>query len=366
VAENKVIDSIKVTWPASGNTSVLKNVKANQIIEINESNSLPAGLPLAVSNKTDLMFIRCDSVLNYKHLQTDFADFFLDQNIIPHKFSQIGPRMTKGDLNKDGLEDIIIGSTNKIPTTVFIRRVKGFEKSEIEGLSTLKEFSESDLAIFDIDGDGDNDVVAVAGGYENPKQTDYRHLLYENNNGIFKEIPLPVPAFPASVIKPFDFDHDGDTDFFIGSRIKKGMFPHADPSWLIINEKGMLKADSSSKFNLGMVTEAVWSDYDKDGWEDLVIAREWNSMIVLKNMNGKELIPQNIKEFEDHHGIWYSVAAGDFDGDGDDDYIAGNLGENHRFTIANKYPLSLYSIDLDLDGVIEPLSTAYWKDQNDA
>ena len=312
-----------------------------------------------------LLFVRCDSIVNYKHEQTDFADFFLDQNIIPHKFSQIGPIMAKGDLNKDGLDDIIVGSSNKLPTTVFLRRGKGFEKSEIEGLTTLKEFSESDLAIVDIDGDGDNDVIALAGGYENPKETDYQHFLYENNKGIFKKIPLPVPAFPASVVKPFDFDHDGDMDLFIGSRVKKGMFPHADPSWLIINEKGVLKADSSSKFNLGMVTDAVWSDYDNDGWEDLLVAREWNSIIILKNMNGKELIPQNIKGFEDHHGLWYSVAAGDFDNDGDDDYIAGNLGENHRFTVTGKYPLSLYSIDLDLDGVIDPLSTAYWKDQND-
>jgi len=273
--------------------------------------------------------------------------------------------MAKGDLNKDGLDDIIVGSSNKLPTTVFLRRGKRFEKSEIEGLTTLKEFSESDLAIVDIDGDGDNDVIALAGGYENPKETDYKHFLYENNKGIFKKVPLPVPAFPASVVKPFDFDHDGDMDLFIGSRVKKGMFPHADPSWLIINEKGVLKADSSSKFNLGMVTDAVWNDYDNDGWEDLLVAREWNSIAILRNMNGKELIPQKIKGFEDHHGLWYSVTAGDFDNDGDDDYIAGNLGENHRFTVTGKYPLSLYSIDLDLDGVIDPLSTAYWKDQND-
>jgi len=364
ISENRLIDSIKVTWPASGRISVLKNIKSNQTIEIKEIEGIEE-INKNNSLKNDLLFVRCDTILNYKHDQTDYADFFLDQNIIPHKFSQIGPLMAKGDLNKDGLDDIIVGSSNKLPTTVFLRRGKRFEKSEIEGLTTLKEFSESDLAIVDIDGDGDNDVIALAGGYENPKETDYKHFLYENNKGIFKKVPLPVPAFPASVVKPFDFDHDGDMDLFIGSRVKKGMFPHADPSWLIINEKGVLKADSSSKFNLGMVTDAVWNDYDNDGWEDLLVAREWNSIAILRNMNGKELIPQKIKGFEDHHGLWYSVAAGDFDNDGDDDYIAGNLGENHRFTVTGKYPLSLYSIDLDLDGVIDPLSTAYWKDQND-
>ena len=95
---------------------------------------------------------------------------------------------------------------------------------------------------------------------------------------------LPVPPFPASVVRPFDFDHDGDIDLFIGSRVKKGMFPHADPSWLIINEKGKLSADPSSGLDLGMVTDAVWSDYDKDGWEDLLVTREWNSLVILKNI----------------------------------------------------------------------------------
>ena len=120
---------------------------------------------------------------------------------------------------------------------------------------------------------------------------DYRHYLYENQNGSFKRIPLPVPPFPASVLRPCDFDHDGDMDFFIGSRVKKGMFPSANNSWVLINDNGHFSADTTFRLNLGMVTDAVWSDYDNDGWEDLLVAREWNSIAVLKNMKGKELSP---------------------------------------------------------------------------
>jgi hypothetical protein len=142
------------------------------------------------------------------------------------------------------------------------------------------------------------------------------------------------------------------------------MFPYSNKSWIVVNDKGNLKTEDWSGMDLGMVTDAVWSDYNGDGWEDLVVAREWNSIIFLKNMNGKELVPQTLPEMELYHGIWYSIIAGDFDQDGDDDFIAGNLGENNRFNVSGEYPLNLYSIDIDLDGNIDPIITGYWPDKN--
>jgi len=358
-----IVDSIKVTWPAGRYFSLVKNVKANQIIELNEnSQDLPKQI-VKSSVKAGFLFTECDSILYYLHEQTDFNDFDLNQKIIPHKFSQIGPRMVSGDIDNDGYEDLIIGSTNKLPTKVLLRRGDKLEENIFEGLTIRKEFSESDFCVVDIDNDGDNDIVATAGGYENKYEDEYRHYLYENRNGIFVASLLPVPRFPASIVRPSDFDHDGDIDLFIGSRVKLGMFPYANHSWILTNEKGKFKADSVFRLNLGMVTDAVWSDYDNDGWEDLIVAREWNSIVIMKNINGKELIPQILPELEAKHGIWYSVAAGDFDLDGDDDYIAGNIGGNHRFTVSDEYPLNLYVIDLEPDGTIDPIMTGYWKDQ---
>ena len=363
---NKSADSIRVTWPASGKISLLKNVTANQTIEIKEIEEIEEIEEINRNNllNSDLLFAECNTVLNYLHEQNDFNDFDLSQKIIPHKFSQIGPRMAKGDIDGDGMEDIIIGSTNKLPTTVLLNKGYKFENTSFEGLTTQKIYSESDLAILDIEGDGDNDIIAVAGGYENRNEADYQHCLYTNNNGTFEKSNLPVPQFPASVVRPCDFDHNGTIDLFIGARVKMGMYPYSNHSWLILNDKGQLKADPLFRLNLGMVTDAIWTDYDNDGWEDLLVAREWNSIVIMKNMGGKELVPQTIPELEKEHGLWYSLAAGDFDMDGDDDYIAGNLGDNHRFTVNDTYPLKFYAIDVDQDGVIDPIMTGYWNDRN--
>jgi len=359
-----VIDSIRITWPKNEKVSMLKDIKINQVLEVDENDALAIQAHRAKAEDHGYLFSKAEGILDYRHEQEDFVDYYFYQTILPHKFSQIGPRMQQGDLNGDGLADIIIGATNTLPTRVFLREGSSFIQTEIEGLSEVKNCSEADFAIFDVDGDQDNDVVALAGGYEKFGE-EYIHYLYENEDGRFIRKELPLPSFPASVVRPFDFDHDGDIDLFIGSRIKVGMFPLATDSRILINENGSYSSENVLSFSLGMVTDAFWSDYDGDGWEDLLLAREWNSLAILKNLEGLEFESQDIPELESRHGSWFSINAGDFDQDGDPDYIVGNLGDNHRFTVSEQYPLKIYALDLDLNGSLDPISTGYWKDQHD-
>lgn len=379
---NGPIDSIIITWPTQGKITRIENVEPNQILTLSESDAANILYKPNSSTNSQFFFTEVDSIIDYTHKQTDFIDFFLGQKIIPHKFSQIGPKMAKGDFNGDGLEDIITGSTNNMPTKVFLRTNNRYEETSIEGLTTHKEFSEAGFAVGDWDNDGDNDVVAIAGGLETRKESqthdytsignqydmiekenDLCHYLYLNNGTRFIKQSLPIPPFIASVILPFDYDRDGFTDLFIGARLYKGRFPFAPVSWIIHNEKGKFEINPYSKFDLGMVTNATLTDYNQDGWMDILVSREFNSLILLENKEGMRFEPIVIKDLEQHHGLWYAVAAGDFDQDGDDDYIVGNLGDNNQFKVSIKYPMNLYAMDVDNNGIIEPVRTAYWKNE---
>ncbi len=360
---HQTIDSLKVTWPHSRKVTLMQSVEPNQLITVSEQEASPA-LVTGVPDKNEpLLFEPRNELIDYQHTQEDYIDFFQSQRIIPHKFSQIGPCMAKGDIDGDGSEDLLIGASKELPARVFLRKGDHFENAAFPGLTDTRECTESDLIVMDIDGDGDNDVVALSGGYINQNPEDYRHYVFMNEGGIFNKIPLPLPAFPASIVRPFDFDHDGDMDLFVGARVKKEGFPYAGESFLLVNEGGVFTSDGATGFDLGMVTDAVWSDYNGDGWEDLLIAREWNSVAVLQNQEGQQFSPVETDLLNSKQGFWSAVVAGDFDGDGDDDYILGNLGENHRFHIGKEWPMRLYAIDLDDNGVIDPVITSYWKDE---
>ena len=349
------IDSIKVRWP-SGQFSKITSPTINQRLTVNEAESQA---PRLQPDPPPTIFQRREAILTYSHEQTDYNDFFQSQTIIPHKFSQVGPFIAEGDLNQDGKNDLIVGSTDLLPTRVFLQSENGYEPAEVEGLTTLKKCTETGLLLIDIDGDKDLDVITISGGYANEDPSDYKHFLYKNEGGTFIQQELRLPAFPASTLIGNDYDHDGDVDIFIGARVTKGNFPLVENSFLLFNEEGSLTI--AKQFNAGMVTGALWTDYNKDNWKDLIIAQEWGSPIVLDNKEGNLEITMS-PSMNKKKGLWTSIASGDFDQDGDEDIILGNLGQNHRFLASDKYPMTLYSVDLDQNGVVDPLSTAYWKD----
>lgn len=358
LANQETVDTIKLFWPDGNTFSYVTNVKANQILTIDQSQLEKYPIPQKYSSP--YWFEKQSNAIEWRHTQEDFIDFYLPQRTMLRKISSTGPAMALGDLNGDGTREVYIGGSPHQSSAVFSINNGKFIPLEIQGLTQIKSAHETSIEIADVDNDGDLDVLAVGGAYSPYESTIYGHFLFKNQGLFFEKIELPVGVFSASVIRASDFDKDGDIDFFIGARVSDNAYPLAPPSVLLINDgKGNFTPLEDNALDLGMVTDAVWSDINGDGYEDLVVARDWNTLALVKNLKGQSLKIENLGVYS---GNWSMINAVDLNQDGKMDIIAGNLGNNHRFPVSEKYPMTLYAPDIDKNGIMDLLPAAYYRD----
>ena len=353
-----IIDNLKIQWP-DGKIEILTNIKPNQFITLDHKNAIES-----IQNPnpfiTKLFQTEKDKAIIAEHLhQENTYNDFIKEILLPHQTSRLGPALAVGDLNGDSLDDFIIGGSSQYHTGIYFQTTKGFVKQEIQTILEDKNHEDLGIHIFDANGDGAKDIYIVSGGNEfEPDSDALQDRLYINNGtGSFEKASEALPRMltSGSRVHSFDYDKDGDLDLFVGGRLIPANYPLPADSYILENrstKENIKFVDVTHKIapgleKLGMVTDGIWTDYDNDGWVDLIIVGEWMPITVFKNNQG---IFENITEklnLDDTTGWWFSINEGDFDKDGDLDFIVGNLGLNYKYKATESETFDIYFNDFD-------------------
>jgi len=363
------VNKVEVIWP-DGKKNLFKNVPANTTITAKYNNAED----ITKTPSTDkILFTNLDPSgigLSFRHEENDFNEYE-NEVLLPHNISQNGPFTAVTDVNNDGLEDLFIGGAAGQSGILYIQNQDGnFIENRAQPWVQDKESEDLGALFFDVDADGDQDLYVTSGGSEykigNPLLID---RLYINDGvGAFTKSKkgLPNIAQSSQCAITSDVDGDGDLDIFVGVRLISGKYPFPASSYLLLNNHGVFTKANDTRApdlkNMGMVTDAVFTDIDQDGDEDMIIVGEWMTITVLTNNNG---VFENSSEklgLDDTRGMWWSITASDLDNDGDDDYIIGNLGNNNKFKATKSHPFKVYANDFDNNGTNDVVLAKFYKD----
>lgn len=358
LGQHTSIDSLRIVWPDQSSQLIL-NVPAKKDISIRFEDAksyVPSNIVPALLKESEK--------INFTHQENNVNDF-ATQSLMPHFFSHNGPCTVTGDVNADGLTDIFIGGAKGQASVLFIQaKDHSFSKLTTAVFEQDSISEDKDATFFDADGDGDLDLYVVSGGYEFDESSPaLQDRLYVNDGkGRFTKSQgqLPVNLTNKNCVRPVDFDLDGDLDLFIGGGVVPGNYPFASPSKIYFNDgKGNYSTIKPANAALGIVNDAYWLDLDNDGKKDLIVAGEWMQLKAFLSKDPLFVEATNQWFPFPSNGWWNSMAAGDFDRDGDIDLVIGNQGLNSPLRPDEKHPMKMYYADIDENGSVDPIITYF-------
>jgi enediyne biosynthesis protein E4 len=356
------IDSLKIKWP-DGKWQLVNKPPIDTLLTItyNATGTIDA----VVTNAAVFKPVAAPPLLH----KEDVANDFKQQPLMPNMLSYSGPRIAQADVDGDKLEDLYMCGTKGNAGVLLLQlQGGGYAKTLQSAFEQDAAYEDTDAVFFDADGDGDQDLYVVSGGYAGlaaaPQLLQDR--LYLNNDGVFELAldRLPSEQLAGAVVKAADIDADGDIDLFVGSRVVPGRYPESPASLLLINNgKGYFKNEIAVRApglaNLGMVTDACFIADKQGKYNSLLLCGEWMSIKLFKQQDG---VWQDVSAavFTDSlSGWWNRLAMADLDADGDLDIIAANWGLNSQLKASEQEPVEIFYADFDNNGYIDPLLCYY-------